>query len=173
MLIEMKVDRITIDPLFNTPIVILKDISNKHSLPIWVGTFEAQAIVFGISKKGLPRPLPYDIMKELLERLELTLEKVVVSDLQDNTFYAVIELSKNGQKIRIDSRPSDAIALAVRIGCPIMVSDKVIEKAKTIDISKDRTENKQMGVEESIHDREELKDWLEKLKPEDFGEYEM
>ena len=173
MLIEMKVDRITIDPLFNTPIVILKDISNKHSLPIWVGTFEAQAIVFGINKKGLPRPLPYDIMKVLLEKIELTLEKVIVSDLQDNTFYAVIELSRNGQKIRIDSRPSDAIALAVRIGCPILVSDAVIKKAKTIDISKDRTENKQMEVDESIHDREELKDWLEKLKPEDFGEYEM
>lgn len=173
MLIEMKVDRITIDPLFNTPIVILRDISNKHSLPIWVGTFEAQAIIFGINKKGLPRPLPYDIMKELMEKVELTLEKVIVSDLQDNTFYAVIELNRGGNKIQIDSRPSDAIALAVRMGCPIMVSDKVIKKAKTIDISKENTENKQMEVEKSIQDKEELKDWLEKLKPEDFGEYEM
>lgn len=173
MLIEMKVDCITIDAFFNTPIIILKDLSNKHSLPIWVGPFEAQAIAYGINGNGLMRPLPYDVMRELLDRLELKLERVIVSDLIENTFYAIIELAKSGHKIQIDSRPSDAIALAVRMGSPIMVSDMVIKKAKTIDISKDKGETKENSAEPSVPDKEKLKDWLDKLKPEDFGKYEM
>jgi bifunctional DNase/RNase len=171
MLIEMKVAGITIDAFFNTPIIILKDHSNKRSLPIWVGAFEAQAIAYGLNGSGLPRPLPYDIMKELLNKFDLKLKRIIVSDLRDNTFYAIIELVKDGQVIQIDSRPSDAIALAVRVGAPIMVSDMVIKKAKTIDISKAEKSSKDQQT--SVHEQEDLREWLENLKPEDFGKYEM
>jgi bifunctional DNase/RNase len=173
MLIEMKVAGIALDQFFNTPIIILKDLSNERSLPIWVGTFEANAIAYGLNGSGLPRPLPYDIMKELLTKFELKLKRIIVSDLRDNTFYAIIELVKNGQVIQIDSRPSDAIALAVRVGVPIMVSDMVIKKAKTIDISNDKIDKKQKGKKSSMQDQENLKEWLKNLKPEDFGKYEM
>jgi bifunctional DNase/RNase len=173
MLIEMKVADIAIDQIFNTPIIILKDLSNKRSLPIWVGTFEAQAILFALNGNGIPRPLPYDIMKELLTKFELKLKRIIVSDLRNNTFYAIIELVKNGQVIQIDSRPSDAIALALRVGAPIMVSDMVIKKAKTIDISKGQSETKQKGNQKPDQEEKNLKKWLENLKPEDFGEYEM
>jgi len=173
MLIEMKVDSITIDPFYQSPIIILKDISNNYSLPIWVGTFEAHAIAVGINGNGILRPLPYDIMKELLQRLNLKLEKIIVNDLKDNTFYAIIELNKNGEKITIDSRPSDAIALAVRAGAPIMVHDMVIKKAKKIELDQCSNELKQKGQKPPVMDKEKLKDWLKKLKPEDFGKYEM
>ncbi len=173
MLIEMKVDSITIDPYYQSPIIILRDRSNTYSLPIWVGPFEANAIAIGINGNGVIRPLPYDIMKEMLCRLELKLEKVIVSDLRENTFYAIIELMKNGEKIRIDSRPSDAIALAVRTGAPIMVHDMVIKKAKKIDISMEKDELRHKEEKPPLMDKEKLKDWLEKLKPEDFGKYEM
>ena len=173
MLIEMKVADIAVDQIFNTPIIILKDLSNKRSLPIWVGTFEAQAILYALNGNGMPRPLPYDIMKELLSKFELKLKRIIVSDLRNNTFYAIIELVKNGQVIQIDSRPSDAIALALRVGAPIMVSDMVIKKAKTIDISKNKTEGKREDHQKSVQDQKNLKEWLANLKPEDFGEYEM
>ena len=171
MLIEMKVAGLTIDPLLNNYIIILKDPENKRSLPIWVGTFEAHAIAHGLNGSGLPRPLPYDIMKELLNKFGLKLKRIIVSDLRDNTFYAIIELVKDGQVIQIDSRPSDAIALAVRVGAPIMVSDMVIKKARNIDIS--QNESKEKGHKLSNLDQEDLREWLENLKPEDFGKYEM
>lgn len=173
MLIEMRVAGITIDAFFNTPIIILKDLTNQHSLPIWVGTFEAQAIAYGINGGGLPRPLPYDIMKEILTKFDLKLKRIIVSDLRDNTFYAIIELVKNGQVIQLDSRPSDAIALAVRVGAPIMVADVVIKKAKTIDISKSKGEAGHKDDKPFDGDEENLREWLENLKPEDFGKYEM
>lgn len=173
MLIEMRVDHITLDPLFNSPIIILKDKSNIHSLPIWVGAFEAHAIIIGIKKNCLLRPLPYDIMKDMLKRLKLKHEKVIVNDLKDNTFYALIELIKDGQSIHIDSRPSDAIALAVRTGAPIMVSDEVIKKAKRIEMPQETDSVDIKGAKPPIMDKEKLKDWLSKLKPEDFGKYEM
>jgi hypothetical protein len=161
MYLEMKVKGLTLDPLTNMPIVILRDLEDKKALPIWVGLFEANAIALELEKITTPRPMTHDLMKDIIEGLNATVNKVVVNDLKNNTFYATIQLTTNGNKIVIDSRPSDAIALALRVGAPIYVSREVIEKAKSIDMNQES------------EDTEKLKEWLENLKPEDFSKYQM
>lgn len=161
MYLEMKVKGLTLDPLTNMPIVILRDLEDKRALPIWVGLFEANAIALELEKISTPRPMTHDLMKDIIDGLNATVNKVVVNDLKNNTFYAIIQLTANGSKIVIDSRPSDAIALALRVGAPIFVSREVIEKAKSIDMTQES------------EDSEKLKEWLENLKPEDFSKYQM
>jgi len=161
MYVEMKVKGLTLDPLTNMPIVILRDLEDKRALPIWVGLFEANAIALELEKISTPRPMTHDLMKDIIDGLNATVNKVVVNDLKNNTFYAIIQLTANGSKIVIDSRPSDAIALALRVGAPIFVSREVIEKAKSIDMTQES------------EDSEKLKEWLENLKPEDFSKYQM
>jgi bifunctional DNase/RNase len=161
MFVEMTVKGLTLDPLTNMPIVILKDMEDKRVLPIWIGLFEANAIALELEKITTPRPMTHDLIRDIITGMNATVTKVVVNDLKNNTFYAVIHLSLDGNNIVIDSRPSDAIALALRIGAPIYVSTEVVNKARSIDMTKES------------EDTDQLKEWLENLRPEDFGKYQM
>lgn len=161
MFVEMTVKGLTLDPLTNMPIVILKDMEDKRVLPIWIGLFEANAIALELEKITTPRPMTHDLIRDIITGMNATVTKIVVNDLKNNTFYAVIHLSLDGNNIVIDSRPSDAIALALRIGAPIYVSTEVVNKARSIDMTKESEETDQ------------LKEWLENLRPEDFGKYQM
>ncbi len=161
MFIEMVVKGLTLDPLTNMPIVILKDLDEKRVLPIWIGLFEANAIALELEKITTPRPMTHDLMRDLIVGLDAQVTKIVVNDLKNSTFYAVIHLSMNGNQVVVDSRPSDAIALALRSNAPIYVSAEVVNKARSIDVSQENEE------------ADQLKEWLENLKPEDFGKYQM
>jgi uncharacterized protein len=161
MLIRMIVRGIALDPITNMPIIILKDQEEKRALPIWVGIFEANAIALEMEKIATPRPMTHDLIKNILDGLGATVQQIVVNDLNDNTFFAVIEVSYDGNVVNIDSRPSDAIALALRVNAPIFVTEKVVSKAKSMDIAEEKEET------------DRWKEWLENLKPEDFGKYKM
>ena len=161
MLVRMTVRGIALDPITNMPIVILKDSEEKRALPIWVGIFEANAIALELEKIATPRPMTHDLIKNILDGLGATVQQIVVNDLKENTFFAVIEVNYNVNMLNIDARPSDAIALALRVNAPIFVTDKVVSKAKTMDIAEDKEET------------DRWKEWLENLKPEDFGKYKM
>jgi uncharacterized protein len=143
------------------PIVILKDVGGTAVLPIWVGIYEANAIALEIEKVATPRPMTHDLIKNLLLGLETRIHKVVVTELRDDTFYALIWLEKDGQVISIDSRPSDALALALRADCPIYVEDDVLKSSKISSAASDKVNN------------EELRKWLENLNDEDMGRYKM
>lgn len=130
MEIEMRIRGLMIDPTANTPIVILKDINSDTLLPIWVGTYEANAIALEIEKVATQRPMTHDLLKNVILQMGAQVDRVVVTELRDNTFYAVIELSMDGRKIFLDSRPSDAIALALRSDCPIFVNEDVIKNSR-------------------------------------------
>jgi bifunctional DNase/RNase len=160
MELEMKIKGLMIDPITNMPIIILRDPNGPSVLPIWVGIFEANAIALQIEKIVTPRPMTHDLLKSALQGLEARVDKVLITDLKDNTFYALIYLSHNGRSLPIDSRPSDAIALALRTRAPIFVEDTVIDHAKTVDLSSDKA------------DADRLHKWLESLDPEDLG-YKM
>jgi len=161
MWVEMKVRGLTLDPVSNMPIIILRDEEEKRSLPIWVGIFEANAIALELEKIPTPRPMTHDLIKNILESVEAKVEKIVVNDLRENTFFALIHLRLGDEEITVDSRPSDAIALALRVGAPIFVDEDVVRRAKSVEVAKEPD------------DQEKLKEWLENLKPEDFGKYKM
>jgi bifunctional DNase/RNase len=161
MEIEMKIRGLMMDPVTNMPIVILKDLAGTQILPIWVGIYEANAIALEIEKVATPRPMTHDLIKNLLLGLETGVQKVVVSELKDDTFYAVIWLERDGELISIDSRPSDALALALRVDCPIYVEEEVLRSSKSAASMAEKSGN------------EELKRWLEGLNDEDFGRYKM
>jgi hypothetical protein len=161
MEVEMKIRGLMMDPVTNMPIVILKDVNGTAVLPIWVGIYEANAIALEIEKVATPRPMTHDLLKNLLLGLEARVHKVVVSDLRDDTFYALIWLERDGQVISIDSRPSDALALALRVDCPIYVEDEVLKNSKVSGAASDKVNN------------EELRKWLENLNDEDIGRYKM
>jgi hypothetical protein len=158
-MLEMKVRGLTLDPLTNMALVILRDLEGNKALPIWVGIPEANAIALELEQVPTPRPLTHDLVKNILDGVNATVTRIVVNDLKESTFYATIFLSLRGEEIRIDSRPSDAIAVALRVKAPIFVTLDVIERAGSIDVSD------QSGTE----DPEQVKDWLENIKPEDFG----
>ena len=158
-MLEMKVRGLTLDPLTNMALVILRDLEGNKALPIWVGIPEANAIALELEQVPTPRPLTHDLVKNILDGVNATVTRIVVNDLKDSTFYATIFLSLRGEEIRIDSRPSDAIAVALRVKAPIFVTLDVIERAGSIDVSE------QSGT----GDPEQVKDWLENIKPEDFG----
>ncbi|MCU0530929.1 MAG: bifunctional nuclease family protein [Syntrophales bacterium] len=166
MFVEMKVSGLTIDPLTNTPIVILKDLEGKRAVPIWIGLFEASAIATELEKISFSRPMTHDLIRDLLKILEAKVLKIEIVDLRNNTFFACIHLNRNGDTLIVDSRPSDAIALALRVNCPIFIDEKVIEKSRNIDFAKkvDELDKKKT---------EELKEFLENLPEEDFGKYKM
>ena len=161
MQIEMSIKGLMVDPITNTPIVILRDKEGQKVLPIWVGIFEANAIALQIENIGTPRPMTHDLLRNVIHDLKAEVQKIVVCDLQDNTFYALIYLTLNGGTMAIDARPSDAIALALRTRAPIFVEDTVIDHAKTIDFSTEKT------------DADRLHQWLESLDPDDLGKYKM
>src|SRR5262245_23895508 len=135
MFLEMKVRGLALDPLSNMPIIILKDEEDKRSLPIWVGIFEANAIALELEKIATPRPMTHDLIKNILESVQARVMKVVVTDLKENTFYAVLHLQLGGREFQVDSRPSDAIALALRVAAPIYVDEDVVRKAKTLEVA--------------------------------------
>jgi bifunctional DNase/RNase len=161
MEVEMKIRTLMMDPVTQMPIVILRDVNGDTILPIWVGPFEANAIALEIEKVSTARPMTHDLIKTLLSGLEARVQKVVVSELKDETFYALIWLEKDGEIISVDSRPSDALALALRTDCPIYVEDAVLKNSKLTTQSGDRINN------------DEMKRWLEGLNDEDFGRYKM
>ncbi len=136
MEVEMKIRGLMMDPMTNMPIVILKDVNGNSILPIWVGVYEANAIALEIEKVSTPRPMTHDLIKTMLLGLETGMKKVVVSELKEDTFYAVIWLERDGQTITVDSRPSDALALALRLDCPIFVDDSVLKSSKTANARK-------------------------------------
>lgn len=166
MLIQMKVFGLAIDPVTNTPIVILKDLQEKRALPIWIGLFEASAIATQLEKIDLSRPMTHDLLHDILKALDVNVTKIVINDLKNNTFFAVIHILSSGNTVVVDSRPSDAIALALRANAPIFVDEKVIEKSTSISSQKQASDL-------SKYSSEELKDFLEGMSMEDFGKYKM
>lgn len=149
------------DPVTNMPIVVLKDSTGNSVLPIWVGIYEANAIALEIEKVNTPRPMTHDLIKNLLMGLETNVRKVVVNELKDDTFYAVIWLDCDGQAIAVDARPSDALALALRVDCPIFVEDGVLKNSKISGTVSDKASS------------EDVRKWLENLNEEDLGHYKM
>jgi uncharacterized protein len=161
MELEMKIRGLMMDPVTNMPIVILKDVSGNSVLPIWVGIYEANAIALEIEKVTTQRPMTHDLIKSVLHGLNTGVKKVVVNELKDDTFYALIWLEREGEMISVDSRPSDALALALRLDCPIYVDDTVLKSSKVAASATDKINN------------EELRRWLEGLNDEDLGRYKM
>lgn len=161
MEVEMKIRGLTMDPVTNMPIVVLKDINGNTVLPIWVGIFEANAIALEIEKVTTPRPMTHDLLKTVLMGLGAGIRKVVVSELKDDTFYALIWVEREGEMISIDSRPSDALALALRLDCPIYVDDAVLKSSKMTNAINEKVQS------------DELRKWLENLNDEDLGRYKM
>src|SRR5208337_431613 len=161
MEVEMKIRGLMMDPVTNMPIVVLKDLNGNTILPIWVGIYEANAIALEIEKVSTPRPMTHDLIKTLLLGLGTGIRKVVVSELKDDTFYAVIWLDKDGELISVDSRPSDALALALRLDCPIYVDESVLKNSKRSSAAADKASE------------EEQRRWLESLDDEDLGRYKM
>lgn len=157
----MRIKGLVVDPISKMPIVVLEDLQKQRMLPIWIGVFEANAIALKIENISTPRPMTHDLLKSVLDKLNICIEKIVVNDVRDNTFYALIHCRYNNQSLIIDSRPSDAIALALRVNSPIFVEEEVVNKAHSL------------KFDESLEDSEKLKKWLENLKPEDFGKYKM
>jgi uncharacterized protein len=161
MEVEMKIRGLMMDPVTNMPIVILRDTAGSAVLPIWVGIYEANAIALEIEKVNTPRPMTHDLIRNLLLGLDTHVSRVVVNDLREDTFYAVIWLERDGQIISIDSRPSDALALALRVDCPIFVEENVLKNSKVAGAASDKASN------------EELSKWLESLNDDDIGRYKM
>jgi bifunctional DNase/RNase len=161
MQIEMTIKGLMVDPITNMPIIILRDRDGQRVLPIWVGVFEANAIALQMENVTTPRPMTHDLLKNVISDLKADIQKIVVSDLRDNTFYALIYLVVNGEPVAVDARPSDAIALALRAQAPIYVEDRVIDHAKTVDFVPDKENS------------ERLQKWLESLDPETMGRYKM
>jgi hypothetical protein len=163
---EMKVSGLTIDPFTNNPIIILKDLEGKSVLPIWIGLLEASAIATELENIQLSRPMTHDLVRNILDKLKVEVEKVEVVDLKDNTFFAALHLNILQKTIVIDARPSDAIAIALRTRAPIFVNEKVIEKSRIVSLEK-------FKMEEEKTDSNKWKEILETMSPEDFGKYKM
>jgi len=161
MQIEMVIKGLMVDPITSMPIVILRDREGDRVLPIWVGVFEANAIALQIENISTPRPMTHDLLTNVLRDLGARVQRIVISDLKDNTFYALIYVEYGGEVVAIDARPSDAIALALRAQAPIFVEEYVIDHAKTVDFTADKG------------DATRLQRWLESLDPEELGKYKM
>jgi bifunctional DNase/RNase len=158
-LVRMSVKGLMLDPISNSPIVVLKDDEEKTMLPIWVGVFEANAIALKLESFDTPRPLTHDLFHNVLDTLGLRIVRVVVNELRDSTFFARIFLATEGREVEIDARPSDAIALALRAEAPIFVDQSVLDQAQTI--SPDDSED------------EKVRKWFEQLNPDELGKYKM
>ena len=157
----MTIKGLVLDPLSKMPIVVLHDPETDRILPIWIGVFEANAIALKIENITTPRPMTHDLMTNLLARLEIAVERITINDIRNNTFYAVIRCHHGQEDLCIDSRPSDAIALALRTNAPIYVEEDVVRRAHSL------------TVDSSLENPENLRKWLETLSPEDFGKYRM
>jgi uncharacterized protein len=160
MLVEMSIRGLMVDPVTNIPIVLLRDAENQKVLPIWVGPVEANAIAMQIENITPPRPMTHDLLRQVLTELGATLERVLITDLRDNTFFAYLELKRGDEIVLVDTRPSDALALSIRTRARIFVDAKVLEQARSVDLSTDQA------------DQDRLQRWLESLDPDDLG-YKM
>jgi bifunctional DNase/RNase len=161
MLVEMTIKSLMVDPITNMPIVILREHKGERVLPIWVGVFEANAIAIQIENIETPRPMTHDLIRNILVDLSAHVDKIVIANLKGNTFYASIHLQVDGHDVSIDSRPSDAIAVALRVRAPILVDEEVIANAKTLEFAPDKANS------------EQLSQWLEGLPDEELGKYKM
>src|ERR1700685_1054589 len=161
MEIEMKIRGLMMDPVTNMPSVCLKDVKGSAVLPIWVGVYEANAIALEIEKVQTPRPMTHDLLKNVFMGLNVVVQKVVVNELRDDTFYALIWVERNGERMSIDSRPSDALALALRVDCPIFVEETVLQSSNIFSALSERSTG------------EELRKGLEGLSDDDLGRYKM
>jgi len=161
MQIEMTIKGLMVDPITNMPIIILRDKDGQRVLPIWVGVFEANAIALQMENVATPRPMTHDLLKNVISDLKADIQKIVVSDLRETPFYALIYLLVNGEPVAVDARPRAAIALALRAQAPIFVEDRVIDNAKTVDFVPDKENS------------ERLQKWLEGLDPDTMGRYKM
>ena len=161
MQVEMTIKGLILDPVTNDPIIILRDKDGERVLPIWVGVHEANAIGLQIENVAPERPMTHDLLRDVIQALDGTVDKVVVCDLKKNTFFALIHLTVRGEPVTIDSRPSDAIALALRARAPIFVEEHVLESAPTIESTPERTSTQR------------LQKWLESLDADDLGKYKM
>ncbi|NIN93079.1 bifunctional nuclease family protein [bacterium] len=163
-MVKMQVLLTKINPKFKSALIMLVDLQEKRVLPIRTGVMEGLAIALEMEKEITSRPLSHDLMKNILDELHVEVAKVVVTEIKDDTFYAVIRLVVGGKELEIDSRPSDAIALAARVKAPIYCTEKVLEAAIDLKPHKERSR---------LDDSDDLKKWLESLKPDEFGEYKM
>lgn len=161
----MVISGLTVDSLTNSPIVILKESDGDRTLPIWIGLLEATAIASELEGINFSRPMTHDLLKNIMGLVEIEVEKVEVCDLRNNTYYALIHLKHNGKKMSIDARPSDALALSLRVGAPIFVAEEVINKSKQIDLQAEAEDKSEQG--------KKWQEILENLNPEDFGKYKM
>ncbi len=161
--LEVKIRGLMMDPATNMPIVVLKDVASDSVMPIWVGPFEGNAIFNEIDKSAAPRPMTHDLLRNLIQNLNAELQRVVITELKDNTFFAVLWLNQSGEQIMMDARPSDAIALALRFDCPIYVSEDVMHAARL---------NPSGGPGDAASP-EQIRGWLEGLNDEDLGRYKM
>jgi len=161
MAVEMKVKGLMWDPVSRMPIVILRTQEGESLLPIFVGLFEANAIAQQLDGSLSPRPMTHDLLGNLIDALHARVDRVVITDLRDNTFFALIHLERSGEKLAIDARPSDAMALALRVKVPIFVEDTVLARSSAT------------GEDGQVDEAERLRRWLETVDPEDLGRYEM
>jgi bifunctional DNase/RNase len=158
---EVKIRGLMMDPVTQTPVVVLKAVQGQGTLPIWVGIYEANAIALEIEKVQTPRPMTHDLLRNVLIGLNVHVQRVVVSELKEETFYAIIWMERDGHMISMDSRPSDALALALRLDCPIFVEDEVFKSSKITAAAAEKAPG------------EDLRKWLENLNDEDLGRYKM
>jgi len=161
MEVEMKIRGLMVDPSTNMPIILLKDAQSEALLPIWVGLYEAQAIALEVEKSQTPRPLTHDLLKNLIHGLNAKVQRIVVTELKDDTFYAVVWMEQNGEIVALDARPSDALALALRTDCPIYVDEDVLRTAKVLPNPAEQASS------------QDVRKWLESLNDEDLGRYKM
>jgi bifunctional DNase/RNase len=159
--LRVEIRGLMLDPSSNVPIVILRDTQSQLFLPIWIGVFEANAIALKIEGVEPPRPMTHDLLRLMLDQLGAQVEKIVISDLKESTFFAVIHVKHGGQSLPIDARPSDAIALALRAEAPIFVLRSVLDKAQAAELATD------------VSDEERLKKWLEEISPDELGKWTM
>jgi bifunctional DNase/RNase len=165
MYIPMAISGITVDPLTNSPIVILKAVEGDQTLPIWIGLLEATAIASELEGIKFSRPMTHDLLRNVMEMVEIKVLKIEVCDLKNNTYYALIHFTQGEREMTIDARPSDALALSLRVNAPIFVSEKVIDQSSRIDLKAEPEDKSEEG--------KKWQDILEKLNPEDFGKYKM
>jgi len=159
-LVPMSIKGLMLDPVSNSPIVVLKDDDEKFFLPIWVGIFEANAIALQLENVTTPRPMTHDLLRNMISELDGHVTRVVINDLRDSTFFAQIRMTVGAKTLEVDARPSDAIALALRTEAPIFVAQSVLDQAQTI-------------TPEGDDQDEKMKKWFENLGPEDLGKYKM
>jgi hypothetical protein len=165
MLRKVNIAGLTMDPASNTPIIILKTEDDEQAVPIWIGLLEATSIASALQKIKYERPMTHDLFKNFAESLQVSIERVEVSDLRDNTFFARIHFASEGRSFDMDARPSDAIALALRFDAPIYVDDTVIQHSKIREAD--------VEVADTSEEGKKWADYLEKLSSEDFGKYKV